>query len=146
MHCQYNLQSPLEKDSISRIHSEVQKQNQHLKCSSKLNQMTWSHTPGVLLTNSCWLHCVSILHFSTFYQRIAMDFTCVIKGFTCVIRGSTCVIRDFSARGWTAEKGQQLLLQPVCLVEDKQEGSQTEVMVMAQILTDPQRKLTGLWG
>lgn len=58
----------------------------------------------------------------------------------------TCVIRGFSARGWTAEKGQQLLLQPVCLVEDKQEGSQTEVLVMVQMLTDPQRKLTELLG
>lgn len=43
----------------------------------------------------------------------------------------TCVIRGFSARGWTAEKGQQLLLESMCLVEDKQDGSQTKVMVMA---------------
>lgn len=71
MHCQCNVQSPPEKDRISKIHSEMQKSNKHCESSSKLNQMGWAQMTGVPWTNFSGLDCISICYCSTFYKRMA---------------------------------------------------------------------------
>lgn len=48
--------------------------------SDKLSQTSWSQMMRVILSKS---DCINTLYCSTFYKRIAKNFTCVITGLLC---------------------------------------------------------------
>lgn len=125
MHCHCDVQSPSDKDCISKIHSEMQKSNKHCESSSKPNQMAWAQMTGVFWPNFSGLDCISICYCSTVYERTVR--------ISHVLSGASLHKAGQLMDSW---RGAGTAVTDPRLVEDKQGPPQVKIMVKAWMLTD----------